>query len=175
MSVVYLPSAYTKPIAMPATGALIGTPASISDSVEPHTDAIDVEPFEAMHVGDDAQRVRPLERGRDHGNERPLGERTVADLAALRRPHPAGLTRGERREVVVVHVALLVVERDRVEHLLHARHAERGDRQDLRLAPLEEAGAVRGRDDADFGAQRTEVGGTAAVDADTFVDDAACG
>ena len=34
------------PIAMPATGALIGTPASISDSVEPQTLAIDVEPFE---------------------------------------------------------------------------------------------------------------------------------
>ena len=32
---------------MPATGALIGTPASISDSVEPHTDAIEVEPFDA--------------------------------------------------------------------------------------------------------------------------------
>ena len=45
--VVYLPSANTRPIAMPATGALIGTPASISDSVEPQTDAIDVEPFDA--------------------------------------------------------------------------------------------------------------------------------
>ena len=32
---------------MPATGALIGTPASISESVEPQTDAIDVEPFDA--------------------------------------------------------------------------------------------------------------------------------
>ena len=32
---------------MPATGALIGTPASISDSEEPHTDAIDVEPLDA--------------------------------------------------------------------------------------------------------------------------------
>ena len=31
---------------MPATGALIGTPASISDSDDPHTDAIDVEPFD---------------------------------------------------------------------------------------------------------------------------------
>ncbi len=31
---------------MPATGALIGTPASISESVDPHTDAIEVEPFE---------------------------------------------------------------------------------------------------------------------------------
>ena len=31
---------------MPATGALMGTPASISASVDPQTDAIDVEPFE---------------------------------------------------------------------------------------------------------------------------------
>ncbi len=37
-----------KPIAMPATGALIGTPASISESVEPHTDAIEVEPLDDM-------------------------------------------------------------------------------------------------------------------------------
>ena len=31
---------------MPATGALSGTPPSIIESVEPHTDAIEVEPFE---------------------------------------------------------------------------------------------------------------------------------
>ena len=31
---------------MPATGLVIGTPASISDSVLPHTEAIDVEPLE---------------------------------------------------------------------------------------------------------------------------------
>ncbi len=33
-------------MATPATGALIGTPASISDRVLPHTEPIDVEPFE---------------------------------------------------------------------------------------------------------------------------------
>ncbi len=32
---------------MPATGAWIGTPAAISESDDPHTDAIDVEPLEA--------------------------------------------------------------------------------------------------------------------------------
>ena len=32
---------------MPATGARNGTPAAIIDSVDPHTDAIDVEPLEA--------------------------------------------------------------------------------------------------------------------------------
>src|SRR6185369_9921793 len=47
VSVVYLPSANTRPIAIPATGALIGTPASINDNVEPQTDAIEVEPFDA--------------------------------------------------------------------------------------------------------------------------------
>ena len=46
VSVTYRPSSAIMPMAMPATGALIGTPASISDSVEPQTLAIDVEPFE---------------------------------------------------------------------------------------------------------------------------------
>ena len=46
VSVVYLPSAKTRPMAMPATGALMGTPASMSDSDEAHTDAIEVEPFD---------------------------------------------------------------------------------------------------------------------------------
>ena len=32
---------------MPATGALIGTPAAIIDRVEPQTEAIEVEPLEA--------------------------------------------------------------------------------------------------------------------------------
>src|SRR5919107_2155818 len=36
-----------RPMAMPATGRSIGTPASISDSEEPHTDAIDDEPFDS--------------------------------------------------------------------------------------------------------------------------------
>ena len=32
---------------MPATGVLIGTPASISDRMPPHTDAIDEQPFDS--------------------------------------------------------------------------------------------------------------------------------
>ncbi len=50
MSTANRPSSpVTRPIAAPATGALIGTPASISASVEPHVEAIDVEPFEVTH------------------------------------------------------------------------------------------------------------------------------
>ena len=136
---------------MPATGALIGTPASMSDSVDPQTDAIDVEPFDASTSETTRMRVRPLVGRREHRHDRPLGERAVADLAALRRADPAGLAGRERREVVVVHVPLAIVDADRVEHLLHARHAEGDDRQHLRLAPLEQARAVRRRDDPDLG------------------------
>ena len=39
-------SSLIKPIAIPATGFLIGTPASISDKVEPQIDACDDEPFD---------------------------------------------------------------------------------------------------------------------------------
>ena len=47
---------------MPATGALIGTPASISDRVEAQTEPIEVEPLERQHVGHGAQRVGELLR-----------------------------------------------------------------------------------------------------------------
>jgi len=46
VSVVVWPSWLINPMAMPATGACSGTPPSISDSVEAHTLAIDVEPLE---------------------------------------------------------------------------------------------------------------------------------
>ncbi len=38
----------TSPMEMPATWSVIGTPASISDSVPPHTEAIDDEPFDSV-------------------------------------------------------------------------------------------------------------------------------
>ena len=48
-STAYLPvfSSMMRPIAMPATGALIGTPASIIAIEPPQTDAIDDEPFDS--------------------------------------------------------------------------------------------------------------------------------
>ena len=44
--ITYLSLLVISPMAIPATGFVIGTPASISASVEPHVDAIDVEPLE---------------------------------------------------------------------------------------------------------------------------------
>ena len=45
--VIQLPSSLViRPHEIPATGSLIGTPASISASVEPQIEPCDVEPFE---------------------------------------------------------------------------------------------------------------------------------
>ena len=41
---------------MPATGALIGTPASISDRLEAQTDAIEVDPLE-LSTSDTSRRA----------------------------------------------------------------------------------------------------------------------
>ena len=69
---------------MPATGALIGTPASISDSVEPQTEPIEVEPLDDSTSETSAERVGELlDRRARTGSEGPLGEQAVADLAAL--------------------------------------------------------------------------------------------
>src|SRR3990172_37322 len=43
----YLSPSLTRPIAMPATCDLIGTPASMRASEAPHTDAMDDEPFDS--------------------------------------------------------------------------------------------------------------------------------
>ncbi len=73
------------------------------------------------------------------GIKRPLGERTVTDLAPLRRTDPARLARRERREVVVVHVAACVSSVI-VSSICSMRGMpKRHDRQHLRLAPLEQA------------------------------------
>ena len=128
---------------MPDTGALIGTPASISASVEPQTEPIDDEP-----PGSSPRRrgsCTGTRRFRDHGLERPLRECAVADVAALRAAQHAGLADREGREVVVVHVAPLALEREVVDPLSLLRRAERAEAEDLRLPAREEARAVCAR------------------------------
>ena len=81
---------------MPATGALIGTPASISESVEPHTDAIDDEPFDSM-ISETSRSVYGNSSALgDDRHQRPLGERAVPDVAALGAAHEPGLARREK-------------------------------------------------------------------------------
>ena len=142
---------------MPETGALIGTPASISASVEPHTEPIDDEPFDSS-VSETMRIVYGKSAGvRDDRLERPLGERAVADVAALRAGHAPRLPDRVRREVVVVHVAAVLLEREVVDPLALLGGAEREQRHDLRLAAGEEAGAVRARADRHLAGDRADL------------------
>src|SRR5204863_983818 len=77
--------------------------------------------------------------------------------------HEARLPDRERREVVVVEVALGGLEAEVVQAHLLARGAEGGDAQDLRLAALEQAGAVGARQDAGLDLERTDLLRRAAV------------
>ena len=75
-----------RPIAAPATGALIGTPASMRASVEPQVEAIDVEPFEVTHS---------LTRRMTYGNSSWLG-RTGTSARSARWPWPMSRRLGPR-------------------------------------------------------------------------------
>jgi len=66
---------------MPATGDLMGTPASISASVEPQTEAIEVEPLELRISETNRIVLRPFLDGGITASQRALGQRSVSDLA----------------------------------------------------------------------------------------------
>src|SRR5205823_548411 len=87
----------------------------------------------------------------------------LADLASTGPAHHADLADRVRREVVVMHVALGVDGRERVDDLLVAARAERRDREDLRLPPREDGGTVRARQDPDLDRELADVRGAAAI------------
>src|SRR3954464_5450613 len=152
-------------MAMPATGRSTGTPAFISERLEPHTDAIDDEPFDSR-MSDTTRIV--------YGNSSTDGT-TGTSARSGRAPAPVARAWGpaeaarlpdrEGREVVVVEVELLRLQAERVEPHLLARRAERDHRQRLRLAAPEERGAVRARRDSHFDRDRPDLVGRAPVGA----------
>ena len=137
-------------MATPATGALIGTPASISDSDVPQTLAMELEPFDSRISETTRMTYGNVCHVRHHGLDAAARQVAVADLAALRRTHHAGLTDRERREVVMQHERLAALAFERIDDLRIARRAERRDDQRLRLAAREQRGAVGTRQHADL-------------------------
>src|SRR5207237_8215054 len=105
----------------------------------------------------DANRVRELLLRRKDGKDRALGERAVADLTPARTAHHAHFTDGERREVVVMHVALRVDGRERVDDLLVPARPERRDRHNLWLTAGEDGRAMRPRQNSDLDRQLADV------------------
>ena len=107
---------------------------------------------------------------RHHREHCTLGECSVADLTTLRRTYATGFTVGPRRHVVVVHVALLGGRRDRVDHLVHARHGQSDDVHHLRFTTLEQTSAVRSVEQANFSRDRTKIARSTTVDAHVLAD-----
>ena len=122
-------------------------------------------------LGDDADGVRELLLVGDHRLERARRQGAVAELAALGGAHAADLAGAVRREVVLVDVALALDRIDRVEALPLVEHAERDDREDLRLAALEQAGAVGARQVVRLDVERADLVVGATVDALAGLDD----
>ena len=71
----------TRPIAMPETGAVIGTPASISARVEPQTEPIDDEPFDSSVSETGRSLPSPPATA-----TRPRSSRTPAKACSSRQP-----------------------------------------------------------------------------------------
>ena len=155
---------------MPAVGRFSGTPASISARDEPHTVAIDDEPFELGDLRDDADRVGELGRGRQHRVDGAPGELAVADFAPARRAHAAGLADRIGREVVVEQEPLLISAVERIDILLVLAGAERRDNHRLRLAAGEERRAVGARQHPDLSQDRAHSRQVAPVDAALMVE-----
>ena len=81
---------------MPATGALIGTPASMSASDAAADRRHRGRAVRLEDLGDDADRVRETLSARAcTADERALGERAVTDLAAAGAAHAARSRRVE--------------------------------------------------------------------------------
>ena len=124
-------------------------------------------------LGHHADRIAELLLRRQQADQRALGEAAVADLAALRRTHAAGLAGGVRRHVVVEHEALAVLARERVDDLLVAAGAERHGDQRLGFAAGEQGRAVGARQHAHAHVDRPHGARVAAVDARLAVEDLA--
>ena len=82
-----------RPQEMPATGALIGTPAAISASVLPQMDACEVEPLE-LSTSETRRSAGELLHRRDDRQQCALGQRR-AHFAATGAAAGPGFTHGE--------------------------------------------------------------------------------
>ena len=83
--VIHLSPSVIRPQEIPATGALIGTPASMRARVDPQTEACDVEPLEEMTS--DTHLMA-------YGNSSMEGSTGIRDLSA-RAPCPISLLPGD--------------------------------------------------------------------------------
>ena len=160
----------TRPIATPATGAAIGTPASMSARVPPHTVAIEEEPLDSRMSETTRSVYGNVFASRHHRRQRAAGQVAVADLAPAGAAQELHLAHGERREVVVQQEALLALALQRLDDLDVLGGAEGAGHQRLGLAAGEERGAVGAGQEADLAGDLADLVEGAAVEALALVE-----
>ena len=122
-------------------------------------------------LGHDADRVREFLFRGQHGQQRSFRQRAVADLSSAGASQGLGFAGAVTGEVVLVHVSLAGLFEDAVEGLAFGQHAERRDRQGLRLASLKQAGAVDSGQNAGLDPDGTDLVTLSGVGTDAFVQD----
>ena len=127
------------PMATPATGLDTGTPAGHQGHGGGAHRAHRGGPVRLERLRDHPHHVGEVLLARDRGRQSALGERAMADVAALRAAHEARLPDRERREVVVVPEGLRLLQAQVVDSHVHAARPERDVGEDLGLPASEQA------------------------------------
>ena len=166
-------SVLIRPIATPATGASIGTPASNSARQAPQTVAIDDEPFDSRMSETTRTVYGNSSSAGSTGEQRAARQDAVADLAPAGAAQELDLAHRERREVVVEHELLVGLLLVLLDELRVAAGAQRDRGQRLGLAAGEQRRAVRARQRADLDRDVADLVERAAVEAAALVEDGA--
>ena len=124
----------------------------------------------SQYFGNQTQRIAELILAWQHRDQRTSSKCAVANFATLGRTDATGLTIGPGGHVVVKQEVLVGFRVQRVQQLVHPWHGQGGHVQDLGLATLEQARAVRSWQDANFAGQRAQIARTATIDTHTFID-----
>ena len=145
------------PMAIPATGVAIGTPASSKARMPPQTVAIEEDPFDSR-MSETTRIVYGKDVfGGEHRGNSSLGQGPVPDFTPARAAQGAGLADAERREIVVEHETLRGFPREAFHALLVFGRAQSDSDQGLRFAPGEKGRTVGSRQDPDFGRDRPDL------------------
>ena len=135
-----------QPTLMPATGFLIGTPASINASTPEQTLAMRGRTVRFHDLAAHAHGIREFVDRRDDRIDGAFRQRAMADFAAARAAGPAGFADAERREVVMQNKAFgRFAAGVAVEILSFIGRSESREADGLRFAPLKKRAAMRTR------------------------------
>ena len=137
----------------------------MSASVPPQTEAMLDAAVRFQNFGDETHGVGELVAAAASPTfERTLGQHAVANLASAWPADRFALADAEGREVVIEHELLRVFVMQPIDFLLVLHGARGGNDERLRLAALEDGGAMRGGQGADLAPNRTDLIQRSAID-----------